>query len=97
MGDRSARNGSGGGGGDRITYPSLAATNYTSWSIRVQTIMEDQGFWEVMELSEGTSEHGAVTAAVAKAKDKKVRAHLLQCLPDDFLMQVTAKKIGKEF
>ncbi|XP_066398421.1 uncharacterized protein [Miscanthus floridulus] len=69
MGDRSV--GNGGGGGDRITYPSLTATNYTSWSIRAQAIMEDQGVWEVMEPPEGTSEQGAVTAAAAKTKDKK--------------------------
>jgi len=53
MGDRS---GGAGGGGDRITYPSLTATNYTSWSIRVQAIMEDQGVWEIMEPSEELSE-----------------------------------------
>ncbi|XP_066354718.1 uncharacterized protein [Miscanthus floridulus] len=58
--------------------------------------MEDQGIWEVMESSEGTSKQGAVTAAVAKAKDKKARAHLLQCLPNDFLMQIAAKKTRKE-
>ena len=96
MGDRSARNGSGGGGGDRITYPSLAATNYTSWSIRVQAIMEDQGVWEVMEPLDGTSERGATAAAAAKAKDTKAKAHLLQCIPDDLLMQVAGKKTGKE-
>lgn len=71
MGDRSVGNGSGGGGGDRITYPSLTATNYTSWSICVQAIMEDQGIWEVMEPSEGTSKQGVVTVAAAKVKDKK--------------------------
>ena len=71
----------------------MTTTNYTSWSIRVQAIMEDQGVWEIMEPSGETSEQGA--AAAAKAKDKKARAHLLQCLPDDLLMQVTAKKTGK--
>ena len=35
-------------------------------------------------------------AAVAKMKDKKARAQFLQCLPDDLLMQVAAKKTGKE-
>jgi Zn-finger protein len=29
-------------------------------------------------------------------KDKKVQAHLLQCLLDDLLMQVSKKKMGKE-
>ena len=58
--------------------------------------MEDQGVWEVMEPKEGTSTLSAADAAKATAKDKKVRAHLLQCLPDDLLMQVAKKKTGKE-
>jgi hypothetical protein len=33
---------------------------------------------------------------VLSAKDKKVRAHLLQCSLDDLLMQVAKKKTGKE-
>jgi len=47
MGDRSAGSGGAGGGGvggnGQLAYLSLTATNYTSWSIRVQAIMEDQG------------------------------------------------------
>lgn len=35
-------------------------------------------------------------AAVAKTKDKKAWAQFLQCLPDDLLIQVTAKKTGME-
>ncbi|CAD6246112.1 unnamed protein product [Miscanthus lutarioriparius] len=93
MGDRS---GGAGGGGDWITYPSLTATNYTSWSIRIQAIMEDQGVWEIMEPSGESLEQGATAAAAVKAKDKKARAHLLQCLPDDLLMPVAANKTGKE-
>jgi hypothetical protein len=53
MGDRS---GGAGGGDDQITYPSLTTTNYTSWSIHVQAIMEDQGVWEIMEPSGESSE-----------------------------------------
>jgi hypothetical protein len=58
--------------------------------------MEDQGVWEVMEPPEGTFEQGTVTAAATKAKDKKAGEHLLQCLPDDLLMHVAAKKTRKE-
>jgi hypothetical protein len=89
--------GGGSGGGDRIVYPVLTSTNYTSWSIRVQAIMEDQGVWEVIEPPESTSEQATVLpAAAAKKKDTKARAHLLQCLLDDLLMQVASKKTGKE-
>jgi len=55
--------------------------------------MEDQGVWEVVEPPEGTS---TAQTADQSSKDKKVRAHLLQCLPDDLLMQVAKKKTGKE-
>jgi hypothetical protein len=88
----SERSGSG-GGGDRIQYPALTATNYTSWSIRVQAIMEDQGVWEIVEPPEGSS--STVTEAM-RAKDRKAKAHLLQCIPNDLLMQVAGKKTGKE-
>ena len=78
MGDRSAGSDGAGGGGvggnGQLAYPSLTATNYTSWSIRVQAIMEDQGVWKVVEPAEGTTE--AQTAALS-GKDKKVHAHLL--------------------
>ena len=66
-----------GGGGDCQAYPTLTSTNYTSWCIRVQAIMEDQGVWEVVEPEVGTSTLSAADAAKATAKDKKVRAHLL--------------------
>ena len=99
MSERSGSSGGGSGGGDRgdrINYPALTATNYTSWSIRVQAIMEDQGVWEIMEPTGETSDQGATAVAARKAKDIKARAHLLQCLPDDLLMQVATKKTGKE-
>jgi hypothetical protein len=94
-----------GGGGDagrggskaRQIYPTLTNTNYTSWCIRVQAIMEDREEWEVVEPEEGaTTEVDAVRLARIKTKDKKVKAHLLQCIPDDILMQVAKKKSGKE-
>ncbi|XP_066323768.1 uncharacterized protein [Miscanthus floridulus] len=58
--------------------------------------MEDQGVWEIMEPSGESSEQGVTVAATAKVKDKKARAHLLQCLPDDLLMPVAANKTRKE-
>jgi hypothetical protein len=94
MGDRSG--GAGGGDrGDRIHYPALTSTNYTSWAIWVQAIMQDQGVWEVIEPTREQSEQAVVVAAW-KMKDTKAKAHLLQCLPNDQLMQVATKKTGKE-
>jgi hypothetical protein len=94
MGDRSG--GAGGGDrGDRIHYPVLTSTNYTSWAIWVQAIMQDQGVWEVIEPT-GEQSKQAAAVATRKTKDTKAKAHLLQCLPNDQLMQMATKKTGKE-
>jgi len=45
----------GSGGRHHQVFPTLKTSNYTSWSIRVQAIMEEQGWWEVVEPPEGTS------------------------------------------
>ncbi|XP_047326574.1 uncharacterized protein LOC124930265 [Impatiens glandulifera] len=69
-------------------YPQLTHTNYISWVIRVQAMMEDQGVWEAVESVEGTK--------IDVRLDKKARSHLLQALPEDLLMQVANKKTAKE-
>jgi hypothetical protein len=72
--------------------------NYTSWCIRVQAIMEDRDEWGVVEPEPGESATAPTAEEAVKitAKDKKIKAHLLQCIPDDLLMQVAKKKTGKE-
>ena len=62
--------------------------NYTSWVIRVQAMMEDQGVWEAIEPAAGE--------AANLRKDKTARSHLLQALPEDLLMQVAKKTTTKE-
>ncbi|XP_047313589.1 uncharacterized protein LOC124917063 [Impatiens glandulifera] len=69
-------------------YPQLTHTNYISWVIRVQAMMEDQGVWEAIESVEGTG--------IDVQLDKKARSHILQALPEDLLMQVANKKTMKE-
>jgi len=89
--------GGAGGGGGQIAYPVLTASNYVTWSIRVQAIMEDQGVWGVVEPPPSAPGEATAPQTPAEAKlDKKARAHLLQCLPDDLLMAVAGKKTGKE-
>jgi len=63
------------GGGHHQVFPSLTAMNYTSWCIRAQAIMEDHGWWEVVELSEGTSIEKQ--SEMVAGKDRKLRSHLL--------------------
>ena len=74
-----------GGGEARQVYPSLTNTNYTSWCIRVQAIMEDRDEWEVVE-PDLAAAPTAEEVAKLRTKDKKIKAHLLQCIPDDILM-----------
>ena len=50
--------------------------------------MDAQGVWEAIETEVGV--------AVEAKKDKKARAFLLQCLPEDILLQVAKKKSAKE-
>lgn len=56
--------------------------------------MEEQGWWEVVEPPEGTSAEKQTKSAMSK--DKKVRAHLFQCLSDNLFMQVAKKKSENE-
>ncbi|CAD6270422.1 unnamed protein product [Miscanthus lutarioriparius] len=88
--------GSGGGGEARRIYPTLTSTNYTSWCIHVQAIMEDREEWEIVEPAADATVPTAAEAEKIKAKDKKIKANLLQCIPDDILMQVAKKKTGEE-
>ncbi|XP_078429804.1 uncharacterized protein LOC144701878 [Wolffia australiana] len=79
---------SGGGSMSSYQYPQLSASHYTSWAIRVQAIMEDQGVW--------TEVQPAPDAAVDIKLDRKAKVHLLQALPEDILMQVAQKRTSKE-
>jgi hypothetical protein len=60
--------------------------------------MEDRDEWMVVEPEEDASAMALTPEEKAKitAKNKKVKAHLFQCIPDDILMQVANKKMGKE-
>jgi hypothetical protein len=71
MSDRSGGAGGGDNGNRHNAYPPLTATNYISWSIRVQAIMEDKGVWEVMEPSGESTVQAAAETAEAKKKDTK--------------------------
>ena len=81
--------GSSSGGGTSIyEYPQLTTSNYISWAIRVQAIMEDQGVWAAVQ--------PAAEAAIDLKLDRKAKAHLLQIIPEDLLMQVAKKVSSKE-
>ena len=71
-----------------MSYPMLSPTSYTAWAIKVQAILDAQGLWEAVASGEG--------ANVDNGKNKTARAHLLQCLPEGILMQVSTKPTAKE-
>ncbi|KAJ0491189.1 hypothetical protein HanIR_Chr12g0561201 [Helianthus annuus] len=73
-----------------ITFqcPILTASNYTTWAIKMEAIMEAQGLWESVE--------PAVGVAVDEKKSKTARAFIFQAIPEDLLMQVAKKKTAKE-
>ena len=80
--------GGGNGGIGMYQYPLLTSSNYTGWAIRVQVIMEDQGIWAAIQPTTNTP--------IDLKLDRKVKAHILQVLPEDLLMQVAKKNTSKE-
>ncbi|KAK8614799.1 hypothetical protein V6N13_068590 [Hibiscus sabdariffa] len=71
-----------------IFYLILTPLNYTVWAIKTEAIFDAQGVWEAVELVEG--------AQVDAKKDKKTLSYILQCIPEDILLQIAKKKIMKE-
>ncbi|CAD6268843.1 unnamed protein product [Miscanthus lutarioriparius] len=57
--------------------------------------MEDWEEWEVVEPDPEAMAPTTAEKVKLDEKNKKVKAHLLQCIPDDILMQVAKKKMGK--
>ncbi|XP_042451831.1 uncharacterized protein LOC122036548 [Zingiber officinale] len=75
-------------GGVSFPYLMLSPHNYTVWAIKTEAILDAQGVWEAVEPVEG--------AQVDAKKDKKARAYILQCVPEDILLQIATKKTAKE-
>ncbi|KAD7116862.1 hypothetical protein E3N88_04130 [Mikania micrantha] len=71
-----------------LQIPTLTATNYTTWSIMMEAIMDAQGLWETVETPPGM--------AVDEKKSKTARAFLFQAIPEDVLLQVAKKKTAKD-
>jgi len=71
-----------------VNYPVLTPSSYTAWAIKMEAILDAQGLWEVVSPSSG--------AEVDARHGKTERAHLLQALPEDILMQVSCKPTAHE-
>jgi hypothetical protein len=66
----------------------LTPSSYTARAIKMEAILDAQGLWEVVSPSSG--------AEVDARRGKTARAHLLQALPEDILMQVSCKPTAHE-
>ena len=80
-----------GGGGSfslSVPVPLLTTSNYISWAIKVEALLDAQGLWSVVAPAEGK--------AGDAGKSKTTRAAMLGALPEDLLMQVATKPTAKE-
>ncbi|XP_021979913.1 uncharacterized protein LOC110876037 [Helianthus annuus] len=68
--------------------PTLTSSNYTTWAIKMEAIMDAQGLWESIEPQAGV--------AVDEKKSKTARAFIFQAIPEEILLQVAKKKTAKE-
>nr|GEW42667.1 zinc finger, CCHC-type [Tanacetum cinerariifolium] len=67
--------------------PMLKGTNYTTWEIQMQIILEANGLWEMIEPNEKTE--------ADTKKDKTAITFLYQALPEKQLLQITKHKTAK--
>ncbi|KAK9070857.1 hypothetical protein SSX86_009425 [Deinandra increscens subsp. villosa] len=71
-----------------LQIPKLTETNYTSWSIMVETVLRAYGLWEAIDPVTG--------AAVDEKKNYTTKAMVFQSLPEDILLQVAKHKDAKD-
>ncbi|XP_023735017.1 uncharacterized protein LOC111882877 [Lactuca sativa] len=70
-----------------LQYPKLTETNYTSWSIMVETVLKTYNLWESVD-PRGIEE--------AK-KNHTTKAIIFQTLSEDILLQVSKHEDAKDF
>ncbi|KAJ9567459.1 hypothetical protein OSB04_003425 [Centaurea solstitialis] len=75
-------------GGVPFQCPMLTPSNYTTWAIKMEAIMDAQGVWEAVEPAAGV--------AVDEKKNKIARAFIFQAVPEDILLQIAKKKKAQE-
>ncbi|KAI3718180.1 hypothetical protein L6452_19037 [Arctium lappa] len=68
--------------------PMLNSTNYTTWAIRKQIILEANNLWEAIEPQPTTKDD--------VRRDKTATAYLYQSLPEDQLLLISKYKTAKE-
>ena len=67
--------------------PMLKTTNYTTWAIQMQIILEANGLWETIKPQ--------TTTQVDAKKDKTAITYIYQSLPEDQLLLISKYKTAK--
>lgn len=68
--------------------PRLTTTNYNTWTILMESVLDAQGLWETID---------PVTGGAVNEKNNKIaRAILFQALPEDILHQVARNRSAKD-
>ena len=75
-------------GGISLQVPKLNETNYITWAIVVEAILDDQELWEVVQPNEG--------ANIDAKKNKTARSFLFQVMEGNILLQVSQYKNARE-
>ncbi|KAD3066473.1 hypothetical protein E3N88_34353 [Mikania micrantha] len=71
-----------------LQCPMLTSTNYTTWAIKMEAVMDAQGLWDAVEPPLGI--------AIDEKKSKLARAFIFQAIPEEILLQVAKKKTARE-
>ncbi|KAM0038785.1 hypothetical protein Hdeb2414_s0013g00419661 [Helianthus debilis subsp. tardiflorus] len=71
-----------------LQCPKLTKTNYNTWTVIMESILDAQGLWEAVD--------PVVGEAVDDKKNKMARAILFQALPENVLLQVARSRSARE-
>ncbi|XP_076915693.1 uncharacterized protein LOC143575129 [Bidens hawaiensis] len=71
-----------------LQIPTLNANNYTTWSIKMEAVMDAHGLWDSVDPQAGT--------VIDEKRNKTARAFIFQAIPEDVLLQVAKKKTASE-
>ncbi|XP_076944583.1 uncharacterized protein LOC143615310 [Bidens hawaiensis] len=75
-------------GGILLQVPKLNGTNYITWTIVVEAILDDQDLWDVVQPEEGE--------AIDAKKNKTARSFLFQVVDGHILLQISQYKNARD-
>ncbi|XP_076904047.1 uncharacterized protein LOC143559317, partial [Bidens hawaiensis] len=75
-------------GGISLQVPKLNGTNYITWVIVVEAILDDKDLWDAVQPEEG--------AAINAKKNKTAKSFLFQLVDGDILLQISQYKNARD-